>query len=547
MSSISSQSDVERTLEPLVAEQESQAAVQSIDVAFSIESTAPRVRFRELMIALLIVLVWDVVIFRGAGYAGVAVFVLFSLASLAVGHAHREKIVGRWLIIGMLGLVCAKMVWLGSWPHALVAFGLLTAYSCSRSGQTPHVLDVLATISATIYSGLEAIRLHQAAIRKQEVIVARPKVLSVLLPCVACFVFGLIFVLANPNLQRLLAEQFESLFDVLREFLARFSALEFAGWVAVFWVTLSLMRPFVRKTQSEIEVSTNPVQSRNSDLFPAARNTLAALTLLFAMYLVFEFGTLWFREFPAGFHYSGYAHEGAAWLTVALALATACLSLIFRGNMPLDPRSGLLRRLALVWSVENFLLAVSVYNRLSIYVGFNGMTQMRIIGLFGITTVVVGFVLVLCKLVRRHSFLWLVRRQLLAVAFAVFLFLLLPIDMFVVKYNVAQIMSGKLAPAVQISVQKIDDDGLPFLLPLLDCPDDVIRNGVAAFLADRDALLRQRLTHAAIDGWTAFQFARNWADEKLQSRRPAWKDKTIGIKKTQEDWTAFQEYVYRWF
>lgn len=36
---------------------------------------------------------------------------------------------------------------------------------------------------------------------------------------------------------------------------------------------------------------------------------------------------MWFRPFPTGFHYSGYAHEGAFWLTVALAMATITLSL----------------------------------------------------------------------------------------------------------------------------------------------------------------------------------------------------------------------------
>jgi hypothetical protein len=47
-------------------------------------------------------------------------------------------------------------------------------------------------------------------------------------------------------------------------------------------------------------------------LYVAYRNMLVALILLFTAYLGFEFATLWFRAFPEGFHYSGYAHEGAA-------------------------------------------------------------------------------------------------------------------------------------------------------------------------------------------------------------------------------------------
>ena len=77
-----------------------------------------------------------------------------------------------------------------------------------------------------------------------------------------------------------------------------------------------------------------------------------------------------------------------------LALATVVLSLIFRGRTLGDPRLPALQRLAWIWSLENGLLAITVYNRLLIYIGFNGMTRMRLVGLFGISCVVVGFALV---------------------------------------------------------------------------------------------------------------------------------------------------------
>ena len=153
-----------------------------------------------------------------------------------------------------------------------------------------------------------------------------------------------------------------------------------------------------------------------SPLYAACRNTLVTVIVLFAIYLVFEFKTLWWRVFPPGFHYSGYAHEGAAWLTVALALATLILSLAFRGSILLDPRLRALRRWAWIWSLENVLLAIAVYHRLYIYIGFNGMTRMRIVGIFGISAVLVGFLLVLWKIAHHRGFLWLLRRHLWTVA-----------------------------------------------------------------------------------------------------------------------------------
>jgi hypothetical protein len=173
----------------------------------------------------------------------------------------------------------------------------------------------------------------------------------------------------------------------------------------------------------------------------------SVLIVLFAVYLVFEFRTLWFRNFPQGFYYSGYAHEGAAWLTFAMALATAVLSLVFRGPLLGDPRLPRLRRLGWVWSAENLVLAVAVYHRLAIYIGFNGMGPMRMVGFYGMTAVALGFLLALWKIARGRSFGWLVRRQLWALAIVVYLFALTPVDAIVTEYNVRRILAVIRRPA----------------------------------------------------------------------------------------------------
>ena len=111
-----------------------------------------------------------------------------------------------------------------------------------------------------------------------------------------------------------------------------------------------------------------------------------------------------------GVFYSGYAHEGAFWLTVARwPWPPPSFSLVFQGRMLRDPRVPRLRRLAWLWSLENILLAAAAYHRLYIYIGFNGMTWMRMVGIFGMTAVLIGFLLVVWKIIRYRSFLWLVR------------------------------------------------------------------------------------------------------------------------------------------
>ena len=50
-------------------------------------------------------------------------------------------------------------------------------------------------------------------------------------------------------------------------------------------------------------------------------------------------------------------------------------SLIFRGRTLRDRRLARLRGLAWIWSVENFVLALTVYNRMYIYIDFNGLSR----------------------------------------------------------------------------------------------------------------------------------------------------------------------------
>ena len=118
-------------------------------------------------------------------------------------------------------------------------------------------------------------------------------------------------------------------------------------WGGVAWITIGLIRPYVLPDEKDERTVLGPETTR-SRFYPAYRNTLYAVVGLFAVYLVFEFQTLWFREFPKGFYYAGYAHQGAAWLTIALGLATLLLSVIFRGCVLTDDRLGSLKRTAAI-------------------------------------------------------------------------------------------------------------------------------------------------------------------------------------------------------
>jgi len=517
------------------------------------QSGLPPVGWREIFAVLALVVLCDITLYRGCGPAGHAVLVVLAPLLFLLGSPRPLFRASLWLVSLMLAVLAARLLWCG-FPLLLpVGLALLVAWAMSLSGQVPHVLETLVFASQTVSAGYHGLIDHGRFLIRAVPRSTRTHWLNVMLPLVTAVMFSLLFVLANPDLLATFSQRVAELFDTLREWLIRFSPepLEVVFWLAVLWFGVGLLRPRLdRPLLAEIvgdpRRSASGQQPLRAALYPAFRNMLVVVLVLFAVYLVFEFKTLWFRVFPKGFHYSGYAHEGAAWLTVALALATAVLSLVFRGDVLHDERLPRLKRLAWLWSLENMLLAIAVYHRLFIYIGFNGMTRMRIVGLYGMAAVVVGFLLVLRKIARHHDFVWLIRRHLWTVAIAGYLLAVTPVDMIVVRYDVRRILSGDPAPCVQLSVHPIRSEGVLLLLPLTECRNTTIREGIRAMLAQRheeaehSALLRQQ------QGWTTYQIADQLLLDQLRAASGRWAEYADRTKR-RDALQQFHAYAYQWY
>ncbi len=513
-------------------------------------SDQPLVTWRELAAVGGIVLLADITLFRGHGYAGCALFFLLAPALLLAGMTSWRHSIGVWISGAMLVLLAAKLLWCGSALLVFFGFALTVATAMSAHGHPPFVLELIVYASQTIQAGYVGLVHYWRWAARLSPHVPRGGWLNFALPAMTVLVFGGIFILANPDLATAFGEGFDWFVNHVRDWLFdRFpTPLELLFWAVVAWVTIGLLRPVIQAAVAEDDdgIVLAKAVSEPAPLYVPFRNTLVMVIGLFAIYLIFEFTTLWFREFPPGFYYSGYAHEGAAWLTVALALATVILSLVFRGSVLCDPRLPQLRKLAWAWSLENVLLAFAVYNRLFIYVGFNGMTRMRIVGLFGITAVLVGFIVVLVKIAEDRSFLWLIRRQLWTLSITIYIFALTPLDTIVLSYNVRRILAGDPAPSVQCSVHPISSEGVVLLLPLMNSSDEKIREGIAAMLAEREQLAEQRAIRQHRDGWTSYQLSDAWVLKELRASRNAWASYRDPEKQRQA-LQAFHEYAYQWY
>lgn len=491
---------------------------------------APRrsdVGLQEVIAILLAVVLADVTIYRGHGFTGVAVFLLGACALLLFGKRRRHWRVSLVIITGMLALLAAHLVWYGSPLQVAAGIVLVIAFATGLDGQTPYLLAVLTTGSQAVLGGFRSLGEYSNSLRRVGPRLNRMGSLNYILPALAFILFSVLFVLANPDVVSFVSRQLELIVTRISDWLVR-AALrptEPLFWLGVALVMAGLLRPILRFTALQpFFPATSEQTTAAAPLYTAFRNTLLTVIALFAVYLAYEFYTLWKRDFPENFYYAGYAHEGAAWLTVALVLATLILSLVFSGRVLDDPRLPKLRALAWIWSLENLLLSAAVYNRLFIYIDFNGMTRMRIIGLFGISLVVVGFLLVVWKILQQRSFAWLIHRQMWALGIAVYLFAITPVDWIAASYNVRRILDGDLSASVQIGVQKLDLEGVMALSPLLDSGELVIRDGVAALIADRYLQLEADQQRRQIRGWTAFQYSDQVAIERFEAVREQWKE-----------------------
>ncbi|MGI6415400.1 MAG: hypothetical protein ACOX1P_06990 [Thermoguttaceae bacterium] len=114
------------------------------------------------------------------------------------------------------------------------------------------------------------------------------------------------------------------------------------------------------------------------------------------------------------------------------------------------------------------------------------------------------------------------------------------------QYNVRRIMAGDSAPSVQISVHPIDSEGVLSLLPLVDCPDPIVRAGVVAMLADRHEEAERLAENRKSQGWTAYQLSDQLLLEQLRLHQSKWVP-YLDRAERREARTKFYSYAFQWY
>ena len=513
--------------------------METVDAPVQKPVTVP-IQMAEAVAVFLWTLAADVCLYRGGSYVGTAVFLACVPAILGIATTGTASRRAMLVAGGLTALVVARLVWEGTPVGVLSAGVLVIALAMAARGATPRVLEGLCWIGRCLGDGVRRLSRYRWPMAVVRGLRRHHRVASVGLPVAAAAVFGSLFVLANPDWVRWSTTRLDQVWNWITTWLQNGSPWEVTFCVFAIVVGAGLIRPRRAALLIGGDDRLAPVQrTAPSGLYPAYRNSIVTLTALFAAYLTFEFYTLATRVFPTGFYYAGYAHRGAAWLTVALVLATVSISVVFGRSMRTDPRVARLRQWAWAWSALNFALVAAVYWRLSIYVGYNGLTRMRMVGYFGVTLVAIGFALVVAKVALDRSFWWLIRCQLVSAVITAIVYGLMPIDYLSHSYNVSRVAAGDLPPVVMIAVKPSLTEGHLPMLSLLQHENEIVRQGVRARLEDWQS------RHPAPNRWMDYQGADSMLRERL--RRAGVEPSPRKSFERQMDLKRFREYAMQWY
>ncbi|HLD35443.1 MAG TPA: DUF4173 domain-containing protein [Planctomycetota bacterium] len=527
-----------------------------------IEALIPQISPLILMGVLLLIILFDYFIYQGASRTGgLGLGTLFLLAGLLIWLIERPSLTRGVLICGALLILFAlRTIWQAIFFTEVIAFLLIFIFTCSTKKFPLHIPELIHSFLWT-WLKLPMVLIGFAKTLINLVVKSRLfsfKIfrlgLAWLIPAAIVLVFIIIFALGNLVVGSWIHDALTALWDKIAhifDYLPSIGHIFF--WIFSFVLAVILLlpqkMPFTIFTPlfGEAETMSKPSLTLPLVDFRAtvALNTLIAVNLLFLVYNGIDIYYLWIQKtLPAGLSYSVYARSGTFWLTLALALTSLVLGIIFIRDLNFHRRTSVLKTLAWVWVAQNLILALGTFQRLLIYVNYNGLTRMRIVGAYGICLVVIGLLIVAFKMQGVRSFLWMVRRHILAFGLALFVLSMTPMDLLVGRYNTHIILNDNYRPAIQLIVQPITAEGITALIPLLDCKDQTISAGVAGILLREQEKLQQLKDKE--QRWADKELSRSRALNAIKSVQPKLKA-IIPDNRWKDAIDELDDYTQKWY
>ncbi|MFO1094735.1 MAG: hypothetical protein U0992_15730 [Planctomycetaceae bacterium] len=120
------------------------------------EQDSPRRIGVTIALVVAVVVLFDVVIYRGEGFAGYALlFVL--LPALMTAQSLRRLDRRGGLLLGMCCLISVRLLWCGNWLSVAAGFTLVPALALALTGRAPYVFDAVNVAVQLVPGGFLAL------------------------------------------------------------------------------------------------------------------------------------------------------------------------------------------------------------------------------------------------------------------------------------------------------------------------------------------------------------------------------------------------------
>jgi hypothetical protein len=97
-----------------------------------------------------------------------------------------------------------------------------------------------------------------------------------------------------------------------------------------------------------------------------------------------------------------------------------------------------------------------------------------------------------------------------------------------------------------IAVKPIDDEGVFPLLNLVDHPDETIREGVRALLAERQRTI-ESYSHDIPWHWHRFQYSKTLLYQHLKANKSKWSSYSNNPAAGKSAISKFRDYAMQWY
>ena len=293
-------------------------------------------------------------------------------------------------------LIAALPMLEASGPLSLVFLlaGTLAALLRIEGIAARHVLNALGQLATGTAGWIIGDIVHLSRAMQDRLHLAR-LVASLGIPVGITLVFALLFLAANPVLE----QSADNVIAALLRF--EVDPLRIAFWAVVAVALWPLIAPrFTAMKPARVPTVSAPSWLTTDML----QTTLILLNALFALQTLLDLTYLWGgASLPDGMSYATYAHRGAYPLLSTTILSGA---LMLTATM-FGPLTVNIRRLLYLWVAQNLLLTVSAALRLNLYVEVYQLTYLRLSALIWMALVAVMFALILWRVLRDRSNLWI--------------------------------------------------------------------------------------------------------------------------------------------